>query len=66
MSARAPLADLGTHQVQNQVPPLEDYNLFDADPPLSVQGNTFQVGFNPQVASPLGRSFYVRAGYAYR
>jgi putative acyl-CoA dehydrogenase len=34
MSARAPLADLGTHQVQNQVPPLEDYNLFDADPAL--------------------------------
>ena len=34
MSARAPLTDLGTHQVQNQVPPLEDYNLFDADPAL--------------------------------
>jgi len=34
MSARAPLTDLGTHQVGNQVPPLEDYNLFDADPAL--------------------------------
>lgn len=34
MSARAPLTELGTHQVLNQVPPLEDYNLFDADPAL--------------------------------
>ncbi len=41
-------------------------NLFDADPPFTVQGNTFQIGFNPQVASPLGRAFYVRAGYSFR
>jgi iron complex outermembrane receptor protein len=41
-------------------------NLFDTDPPFTVQGNTFQVGFNPQVASPLGRAFYARAGYTFR
>jgi iron complex outermembrane receptor protein len=41
-------------------------NLFDADPPFTVQSETFQVGFNPQVASPLGRAFYVRAGYTFR
>jgi iron complex outermembrane receptor protein len=41
-------------------------NLLDADPPFTVQGNTFQVGFNPQVASPLGRAFYARAGYTFR
>jgi iron complex outermembrane receptor protein len=39
-------------------------NLLDADPPFTVQGNTFQTGFNPQVASPLGRAFYVRATYS--
>jgi iron complex outermembrane receptor protein len=41
-------------------------NLLDAEPPLTVQGNTFQVGFNPQVASPVGRAYYVNATYAYR
>lgn len=41
-------------------------NLFDTDPPFSNQFGTFQVGFNPQVASPLGRVFYLRAGYAFK
>lgn len=41
-------------------------NLFDADPPFSVQGQTFQVGFNPQAASPLGRAFYLNATYSFR
>jgi iron complex outermembrane receptor protein len=40
-------------------------NLFDDDPPFS-QTSAFQFGFNPQVASPLGRAFYVRAGYSFR
>jgi putative acyl-CoA dehydrogenase len=31
MSARAPIDMLPTHEVQNQPPPLEDYNQFDAD-----------------------------------
>lgn len=34
MSAREPLAILATHEVTNQPPPLEDYNLFDGDAPL--------------------------------
>jgi iron complex outermembrane receptor protein len=38
-------------------------NLQDAEPPLAVQGNTFQVGFNPQVAGPIGRAYYVNARY---
>jgi iron complex outermembrane receptor protein len=41
-------------------------NLFDEEPPFSNQGNTFQVGYNPQVSSPLGRVFYVRVGYSYK
>jgi iron complex outermembrane receptor protein len=41
-------------------------NLFDTDPPFAVQGATFQVGFNPQAASPLGRAFYLRASYSMR
>ena len=39
-------------------------NLFDTDPPLSNQDRSFQVGYNPQVASPLGRAFYLRASRA--
>ncbi|NWG73514.1 MAG: TonB-dependent receptor [Rubrivivax sp.] len=38
-------------------------NLFDQGPPFS-QTSPFQFGFNPQVASPLGRTFYVRLSYA--
>ncbi len=41
-------------------------NLFDADPPFSNQQSTFQIGFNPQAANPLGRVFYLRAGYAFK
>jgi iron complex outermembrane recepter protein len=41
-------------------------NLFDREPPFSNQGDTFQVGFNPQAANPLGRVFYLRARYAFR
>jgi iron complex outermembrane receptor protein len=41
-------------------------NLFDADPPFTVQGATFQVGFNPQAASPRGRTFYLNATYSLR
>ncbi|MEW6273335.1 MAG: acyl-CoA dehydrogenase family protein [Thermodesulfobacteriota bacterium] len=35
MSSRSPLTELATHSVRNQVPPLEDYNLYDADPALA-------------------------------
>lgn len=41
-------------------------NLLDTEPPVSAQGNTFQVGYNPQGANPLGRLFYLRATYAWR
>lgn len=34
MSARSPITELATHSVANQVPPLENYNLLDADPAL--------------------------------
>jgi iron complex outermembrane recepter protein len=37
-------------------------NLLDEDPPFSLT-STSQFGFNPQVASPLGRLFYLRATY---
>jgi iron complex outermembrane receptor protein len=39
-------------------------NLFDEDPPFSLT-SFFQFGFNPQVGSPLGRTFYLRAGYRF-
>jgi iron complex outermembrane receptor protein len=40
-------------------------NLFDADPPFTRQGESFQVGFNPQAASPVGRAFYLNATYSF-
>ncbi|HRI18417.1 MAG TPA: TonB-dependent receptor, partial [Burkholderiaceae bacterium] len=39
-------------------------NLFDAEPPPSNTGLSFQRGYNAQTASPLGRVFYLRATYA--
>jgi iron complex outermembrane receptor protein len=41
-------------------------NLLDAEPSASAQINTFQSGYNPQVASPLGRTFYLRATYTFK
>jgi iron complex outermembrane recepter protein len=38
-------------------------NLFDRDPPASNQIRTTQAGYNPQLASPLGRTFYLRGTY---
>jgi iron complex outermembrane receptor protein len=38
-------------------------NLLDSEPPFSLT-SSFQFGFNPQVSSPLGRTFYLRASYA--
>jgi iron complex outermembrane receptor protein len=40
-------------------------NLFDSDPPVSNQPFFFQSGYNPQIASPLGRLFYLRATYSW-
>jgi len=41
-------------------------NLFDTDPPFSTQEDTSQVGYNPIVGDPRGRSFYLRATYAFK
>jgi iron complex outermembrane receptor protein len=41
-------------------------NLFDEKPPFSNQGATFQVGYDPRYASPLGRQFFVRLGYEFK
>jgi len=40
-------------------------NLFNADPPVSNQGSSFQIGYDPQVASALGRVYYLRATYSW-
>lgn len=42
-------------------------NLLDEDPPASNRfTSSYQVGFNPQLHSPLGRLFYLRATYAFK
>ena len=40
-------------------------NLFNRDPPVSNQTRNFQIGYNPLLANPLGRLFYLRATYAW-
>jgi iron complex outermembrane receptor protein len=40
-------------------------NLFDKKPPASVQGSTFQVGYDPRFTDPLLRTFYVRGTYKF-
>lgn len=41
-------------------------NLFDEAPPFSNQDDTFQVGYDPRIADPLGRSYFIRAGYTFK
>ena len=41
-------------------------NLFDRNPPVSVQGQTFQVGYDPYQANPLGRVYYGKINYAFK
>jgi iron complex outermembrane receptor protein len=38
-------------------------NMFDRDPPLSYQSGTFQAGYDPRYADPMGRTFYARGTY---
>lgn len=38
-------------------------NMFDRDPPLSYQTQTFQAGYDPRYTDVIGRTFYVRATY---
>ena len=40
-------------------------NLFDRDPPLSYQTALFQAGYDPRYTDVLGRTYYVRASYAF-
>ena len=40
-------------------------NLFDRNPPKSVQNTTFQRGYDPRFADPLGRVFVLRAAYTF-
>ena len=40
-------------------------NMFDRDPPLSFQQETFQAGYDPRYTDVLGRTFYARATYSF-
>ncbi|HEY2928577.1 TonB-dependent receptor [Piscinibacter sp.] len=40
-------------------------NLFDIDPPKSVQNTTFQRGYDPRFSDPLGRTYMFRAAYKF-
>jgi iron complex outermembrane receptor protein len=40
-------------------------NLFDEEPPRSVQSTTFQRGYDPRFTDPLGRTYMIRAGYRF-
>lgn len=41
-------------------------NLEDTPPPFSRQGQTFQVGYDPALTDPRGRSYYVELGYSFK
>ncbi|CAN5784891.1 TonB-dependent receptor [soil metagenome] len=38
-------------------------NLFDRDPPLSYQTQTFQAGYDPRYTDTAGRTYYVRGAF---
>lgn len=40
-------------------------NLFDREPPLSYQDQTFQAGYDPRYTDAIGRTFYVRGTYTF-
>jgi iron complex outermembrane recepter protein len=40
-------------------------NVLDQDPPVTVQGTTFQRGYDPRFTNPLGRTYTVRAAYKF-
>jgi iron complex outermembrane receptor protein len=41
-------------------------NLFNTRPPFSNQGATFQVGYDPRFASPLGRQWLLKGSYEFK
>ncbi|XLM22027.1 TonB-dependent receptor, partial [Chromobacterium piscinae] len=38
-------------------------NLFDQEPPFSNQNKFFQKGFDPILADPVGRAYFLKASY---
>jgi iron complex outermembrane receptor protein len=40
-------------------------NLLDRDPPASDQGQSFQVGYDPRIADPHGRTYYLNLRYKF-
>jgi iron complex outermembrane receptor protein len=40
-------------------------NLFDEDPPFTIQSTTFQRGYDPRFTDPRGRTYMVRASYKF-
>jgi iron complex outermembrane receptor protein len=40
-------------------------NMFDREPPLSYQTQTFQAGYDARYADAIGRTYYVRANYTF-
>lgn len=40
-------------------------NLFDKEPPLSYQEETFQAGYDPRFTDPTGRAYYLRGTYTF-
>ncbi|MDB5911276.1 MAG: hypothetical protein JWP34_5393 [Massilia sp.] len=40
-------------------------NMFDRNPPLSYQTQTFQAGYDPRYTDPTGRTIYARATYTF-
>lgn len=41
-------------------------NLLDRNPPFSNQNQYFQVGYDPTVANPQGRTYYARLAYTFK
>jgi iron complex outermembrane receptor protein len=39
--------------------------MFDRNPPLSYQTQTFQAGYDPRYTDPTGRTLYARATYTF-
>ena len=40
-------------------------NVFDRDPPFSLNDNTFQAGYDPRYTDPTGRAYYVQGTYSF-
>lgn len=66
MTRRAPLANLPTHEVTNQPPPLENINLFDTDLPLLEavrrEGGAAHEERFRRLGETLGRDEWIRKG----